>query len=71
LALHFDKAEYRARIDKVVQELAKEKLDGLLMFNHNFTARSFPLNYAQHHGINLLSTLKPLQVRLNTAQIGC
>jgi Xaa-Pro dipeptidase len=33
LALHFDKAEYRARIDKVVSELARERLDGLLMFN--------------------------------------
>jgi len=33
LALHFDRAEYRARIDKVTRELAKQKLDGLLMFN--------------------------------------
>ena len=33
MALHFDKAEYRARIDKVLAELAKERLDGLLMFN--------------------------------------
>jgi hypothetical protein len=33
LALHFDKAEYRARIDTVTRELAKERLDGLLMFN--------------------------------------
>jgi Xaa-Pro dipeptidase len=33
LALHFDKAEYRARIDKVTRELARDRLDGLLMFN--------------------------------------
>jgi hypothetical protein len=35
LALHFYKAEYRARIDKVTHELAKEELDGLLMFNQD------------------------------------
>jgi Xaa-Pro aminopeptidase len=33
LALHFDKAEYRARIDQVARELVRQNLDGLLMFN--------------------------------------
>ena len=33
MSLHFDKSEYRARIDKVIGELARERLDGLLMFN--------------------------------------
>ena len=33
MALHFDSAEYRARIDRVARELARQNLDGLLMFN--------------------------------------
>ncbi len=33
MALHFEKTEYRDRIDMVTRELAKERLDGLLMFN--------------------------------------
>ncbi len=33
MALHFDRAEYRARIDRVARELARQNLDGLLMFN--------------------------------------
>jgi hypothetical protein len=35
LALHFDRAEYRARIDQVARELVRQNLDGLLMFNQD------------------------------------
>ena len=33
MALHFDRAEYKSRIDKVTAALSQEGLDGLLMFN--------------------------------------
>ena len=33
MALHFEEKEYRSRIDKVTKALAKEGLDGLLIFN--------------------------------------
>ena len=33
--MHFDRAEYRARIDRVARELARQNLDGLLMFNQD------------------------------------
>ena len=59
MALHFDKAEYRARIDKVVSELAKERLDGLLMFNHKFIIRPIPFSYAKPHETGPISTWKP------------
>jgi hypothetical protein len=71
LALHFDKAEYRARIDMVTRELAREGLDGLLMFNHSFTIRTAPSSHAQSHGFAHLSTWTSPWVRLNTAQVGC
>ena len=48
MALHFDRAEYRARIDRVARELARQNLDGLLMFNHKSIPRSIPPNSAQH-----------------------